>query len=218
MFRNEKVEKIKEQLEKLSTKKGEIEKVISDMEEALNQTVELYATGKVGVKDIEEANGFLKERHQELADVERMIERVESVKNKVQVESIPLVKVARQKKIDAIDKEWETKNKELKRKQAEVLLCLNDLSKIRHKAKSITKGYVELMNELDPEGNHKKFAGKSLAFREYEELPLNPNHAYFGENKALEMSFSIPEWAVKKALAGNLPQWVRDIEKKLNSK
>lgn len=218
LIENERLNKVNEKIEEATVKAEKLQVEIDKIELALAETFAQYAVGDIDEKEIKAAEKLLHEKKIELATTIGMIQKLKAVRKPIALETIPLVRKTRQKKIDAIDAEWDAKVKKLKNAQAELLLCLEDLSKTRRKANSIAGEFADIVRELDPNGNHTGLRGKSDAFRDYRELPINPNRAYFGDEKALEMSFAIPEWAAKNALAGNLPQWVRDYEKERDAK
>src|SRR5690625_376509 len=148
LFKSEKLDKVNEQLSKLKSKRDEIQKSIEEMESALEQTVELYAVGQISDKDIEEAHDFLKERRQELADVEQMIVKVEAVKKKIAVEVIPLVREWRKKRFDSVQQEVDKAVKEAQEARKFYVQKLAAVNKAWAKTDPITTEYNRLMREL----------------------------------------------------------------------
>lgn len=200
MFKNEKVDKINEQMKKLEDKKTEIEKAISDMETALDQTVELYALGEITDKDVEEAHDFLKARRAELLDVERMIQRVASVRRKAAIESLPFVKDAKAKKLEKIQSEYDKKVESVFTARNEFLKELAELGQIKSKVNSVNNEFNDIMTEL---GETPSIYGGVI-----NERKLYSPEGFTNEADCL----GIKEERQKRAYSGELPNWVGEAK------
>jgi DNA repair exonuclease SbcCD ATPase subunit len=202
MFKNEKVEKVNEQLTKLETKRDEIVKTIAEMEAALDKTVELFALGEINEKDIEEAHEFLKERRAELADVERMIAKVASVKNKVKIESVPMVREWRNKQVESVQAEVDKAVKEALEAREFYVKKLAAIGQAANKIGTANAEYNALMREL---GERESSATINVphAFPEVIQIGLYP--VQFLETESVGLSKASQENAVKH---GTLPSWV----------
>lgn len=148
IFKNEKIDKVNEQLSKLETKRDEIAKAIADIEEALEKTVELYAVGEIGEKEIEESHEVLNARRQELADVERMIAKVVDVRKKVAIESVPMVKEWRRKRAESAQKEIDKAVEEARKIRVLFAQKLAEVGQAKKKFDSVNGDFDNVMREL----------------------------------------------------------------------
>ncbi|AQX56043.1 hypothetical protein [Priestia flexa] len=196
LFKNEKLEKVNEQLTKLESKRNDIVKSIEEMEAALEQTVELFALGEISQKDIEEAHDFLKVRRQELADVERMIAKVSQVRKKVAIETIPFVKEQRRKKVEAIQKKYDLKISKVIEAKNAFLRELAELGTIRNEVGSANNEFNDVMIEI---GENPSQYGEVLNERKV----FSPQ-GFTSEADCL----GIKEDVQKQAYSGNVPSWV----------
>lgn len=203
LFKNEKVEKVNEQLSKLQAKKKGIETTISDMELALEQTTELYAMGEIGEKDINEALEFLKERRAELADIERMLAKVASVKNKVKVESLPMIREWRNKQIASVQVEVDKAVTEALEAREAYVKKLAAVGQAAKKIDPTTSQYNDLMRELGEREDSGSRIGIPHVFPETTVVGLHI--ATFEEVKSIGLSKKTQEDAAKR---GILPSWV----------
>lgn len=212
LFKNEKLEKVNEQLSKLETKKAGIENKISEMEKVLNQTYELYATQQVSDKDIDEAHAFLKERRQELSDIERMITRVEAVKNKVKIESVPMIREWHNKQVATGQKNVDKAVKEALEAREVYVKALAKVGQETSKMDTPNGEYNALMREL---GEREVKGGVNVP-HVYPETIIKGNMSWeFKEVDTLGLSKKTQNDAVN---AGILPHWVQDVAKERDSK
>src|SRR5699024_4766736 len=205
LFKNEKLDTVNERLTKLKAKRVEIQKSIEEMESALEQTVELFATGKVSEKDIEEAHECLKERRQELADVEQMIAKVESVKKKIAVETIPLVREWRKKRMNFVQKEVDKAVKEAQEARKNYVQKMAAVNKAWCKTDPITSEYNRLMREL---GGREDFYSDVNLPQIYPETIIKGEFAWKAdEPNAIGITKETQTAIVKK---GIIPLWAKD--------
>ncbi|MFC4022706.1 hypothetical protein ACFOUV_02600 [Oceanobacillus longus] len=204
MFKNEKVDKINERLQTLEAKREEIANTIGEMETALEQTVEMFALGQIEEKDINEAHDFLKERRAELSDIERMVARVESVRSKVKVESVPLVREWRNKQAEAVQKDVDKAVKEALAAREAFVKALAKVGQAQSKINAPNAEYNDLMESL---GERKTSVQINVPSVYPETITVGLYASEVKEDTAIGLSKATQEAAAKR---GVLPHWVGD--------
>ncbi|MDE4086194.1 hypothetical protein PO902_14195 [Planococcus maritimus] len=204
MFKNEKIEKVDEQLAKLEGKKSEIEKSIADMQIALDNTVELYATGEISDKDIEDAQKFMNDRRQELADTIHMISKVVGVKQKVKAESVPLMKEWQDKKFAEVQSNVDQAVQEALKCREEYVKALAKIGTERKKANPTNAEYESVMAELGQRVTSKQIAIPAIF---PETIVIGMHISAVEEKTALGISKKTQEDAVR---FGNLPPYLNN--------
>lgn len=211
LFNNEKLSKVNERISELESKREALQGEVNEILQAVSDSIEAYAKMEVDEATVQKAKEILEAKTKEIGELDEMISRVKGVRKSVALESIPFVKEARSKRVEAINKESFEAEIELKKAIAEVFLCHNKISKIRSKASNLNNSYEGTLTELG-EKNVIRLGGSSLAFKSFEDLALNPNPSYFGEEEASKMMISFPDWAAGRAIKGYLPQWVQHYQ------
>ncbi|MCQ6277306.1 hypothetical protein JMM81_20750 [Bacillus sp. V3B] len=204
LFKNEKVEKVNEQLAKLEEKRGGIVKTIEEMEAALEQTVELFALGQISDQDLEEASDFLKARRQELSEVERMIAKVGSVKKKVAIESIPFIREQRAKKVESAQKNVDKSVKEALEARE---FYVRKLAAIGQAAKEVDPANSQYNDFMESLGQNRSDLSVNIPHVFPETVKVGLHVSQFLEIDSIGLSKKTQEDAVK---SGILPHWVGD--------
>ncbi|MEK4406676.1 hypothetical protein MKZ26_20130 [Sporosarcina sp. FSL K6-6792] len=209
LFENEKLTKVNERIKEIVVKRDALNGEITIILQAIEDSVQAYAMGDVDEETVKKVEDLLRDKSFEVKQLDEMLQRVKGVRKTIAFDSIPLVRQARVKKVEAVDNEWNEVERRMKKAQAEVFLCYHELSKIKGKANSLMRSYDGLMLELGNDNRNDRTQGKSKAFQSFDDIPTNPNPSYFGEEVGTQVSYSIPDWATKMALTGYLPDWVK---------
>lgn len=153
LFENEKLEKVNEKLAELKDKRESIANEIEEINNAMEQTFELYAIQEINEQDVEKAKILLDEKRKEYAENEEMIQKVEGVRRKVAVDSVPFVKQHRENKRKEIQSEYDGKVSEVIEARNAFMKKLAELGQVKNKIGSVNLEYNQVMNELGKEGD-----------------------------------------------------------------
>ena len=127
LLENEKLTKVNERLSELEAKKETIQSEINEILQAVEDSVQAYAMGEVSEEDVQKVEDLLQAKTDEIKKIDEMIQRVKGVRKAVALESIPFVKEARAKKVEAIQKEYDKKVTEVIKARNEFLRKLAEL-------------------------------------------------------------------------------------------
>jgi DNA repair exonuclease SbcCD ATPase subunit len=148
LFENEKLSKVNERLKELEAKKEAVQSEVNEIIEALSETDKRYSFGEIDLKDVKKAEQLLQAKTKEIADLEEMIQRVKGVRKSVAIESVPFVKEARAKKIEAIQKNYDSKVSEVITARNEFLKHLAELGRIAKEVGGVNSEFNSIMVEL----------------------------------------------------------------------
>ncbi|MGX6441864.1 hypothetical protein ACWM35_01355 [Neobacillus sp. K501] len=148
LFENEKFTKVNERIKELESKKAAVQGEINEILTAVEKSIEAYALGEVDEKDVKKAEQLLQEKTKEIADLEEMIQRVKGVRKSVAIESVPFVKEARKKKVEAIQKKYDSKIPEVIAARNEFLKQLAELGRIAKEVGGVNSEFNSIMVEL----------------------------------------------------------------------
>lgn len=195
---NERLQVLENELQEAQTKKAELEKEYAE-------GLEAEAMGGAAFKNEVTLRKQLDEVNVQISKLPAMIDIVQRGKTQAVADSVPLLRELRTKQKESIENEWNDELIELKKAKAEYLLRLHALGEIRRKGQKVNSDVVALLEEADAATHSDYFNG----FQSFESLPISPNAAYFGSEKALFMGFDVPAYAVTDSLNDRLPNWVK---------
>jgi chromosome segregation ATPase len=197
--------KYDERLQTLEAELQEAQEKKEALEKKYSEGLEREAMGGAVFKNEIELQKQIEEVNARISKLPAMIDIVKRGRKQAVAESVPLVREARSKQKEALEKEWEEEFIELKKAQAEVLLRCEALHQIREKSRVVNSDVIALLDDADALVNNDNYH----SFKPNHELPLSPSPQYFGLNKALYMGYDVPSYAVRNALDGKLPDWVK---------
>lgn len=200
---NERLTNINKRLDELEAKKAKLETELNEMLDLIEQAAEQYAIGEIGDKEYKKAESLLKAKSEEIADVEKMIEKVKGVKKAVLLQSLPIVKQYYKKKEDEARKAIEKEEAELLKAKKAFLMAIYKYGEKRREINNKLKKHNFEVNELLHE------IGESEYFGNVGESVVIGNTFYKPEQEMIGLS----EQTQRDAFKGNLPDWVKGESK-----
>ena len=195
---DERLQVLEAELQEAQTKKAELEKEYA-------KGLEDEAMGGAAFKNEVPLRKQLDEINVQISKLPAMIEIVQRGKSQAIADSVPLFRELRAKQKESIENEWNDELIELKKAKAEYLLRVHALGEIRRKGQKVNSDVLALLQEAEATQNSDYYDG----FQSFVSLPISPNAAYFGNEKALFMGFDVPAYAVTDSLNDRLPNWVK---------
>jgi hypothetical protein len=195
---DERLQVLEAELQAAQAKKAELEKKYAE-------GLEAEAMGGAAFKNEVSLRKQLDEVNAQISKLPAMIDIVQRGKNQAVADSVPLLRELRTRQKELVEKEWNDELIELKKAKAEYLLRVHALGEIRRKSQKVNSDVLALLEEAEATKNSDYYDG----LQSFESLPISPNAAYFGSEKALFMGFDVPSYAVTDSLNNRLPNWIK---------
>jgi DNA repair exonuclease SbcCD ATPase subunit len=148
LFENEKLTKVNERIKELEDKKAALQSEMNEILEAIEKTIESYALGDVDEQDVEKAKELLEVKTNEIKEIDELIQRVKAVRKSVALESVPFVKEARAKKVEAIQKRYDEQATKVIEARNAFLRELAELGRVAKEVGSVNAEFNNVMREL----------------------------------------------------------------------
>ncbi|PRS16526.1 hypothetical protein C6W27_08990 [Bacillus paralicheniformis] len=201
LFENEKLKKVNERLSELTEKRESLQNEVNEILQAVEDSVQSYALGEVSEEDVQKAEQLLQEKTEEIKKTDEMIQRVQSIRKSVAVESIPLVKEQRRKKVEKIQSKYDKKAAEVIEARNEFLRKLGELGDMKKEVGNVNNEFNSVMVEL---GENPSAYGAAL----------NEHLVIFERNVTKEADCLGLTEQIQKATykSGNVPNFAKDGE------
>ncbi|MFF2291016.1 hypothetical protein [Peribacillus butanolivorans] len=195
-MKNEKLSKVNERLNELESRKDNLQSEVKEILQAVEDSIQAYAMGEVDEATVQKAKSILEAKTKEIGELEEMIQRVRAVRESVVIESIPFIKTDREKKVEAIQKRYDSKIPEVIAARNELLKKQYELGQIAREVSSANNEFNAVMIEL---GESPSLYGATL-----NESKVFSPQGFTNESDCI----GVLENVQKQAYSGNLPQWV----------
>ena len=148
LFKSEKLESINNKITEINGRQAAIQAELADLYEEQKEVIEGYAIGMKSEHEVDKMEDKIEAKKKEIVALDELKSKIKTVKRQAVTESLPFVKEARQKRVQAIQKEYDAKVKKVHEARFAFLQELSELGAIRSKVGSLNSDYNQDLIEL----------------------------------------------------------------------
>lgn len=194
------LEAVKRKIAELETKKTELERQVSEITQAIENSIEDLLIGRVSEEDVENVKELLSEKQKELAETTELLQRAYAIKRKLAVEKfVPFAKERRKKKIEAIQERYDEQVQNVISARKKFLKELSELGRIKNEVSSVNGEFDATMYDL---GEKPSIYGLNI-----NERKIHSPMDYTKEELCIGLKVETQEQVYSN---GKVPDWVGD--------